>query len=394
MSNQIQLEQVIKRAFPGISQSEAEEMVSVGQVNTYPEGVLLCQEDAVEDIFYILLDGQVRVTKVINQEQTRLLGDLVPGDFFGEMAIIHNAPRNASVRTTQPCRVLEIHKDGFDDLVRQNSAFSVAMVREVSRRLRENNDLAVDALRLKASELATAYQQLAELEHARSEFLTVIAHELRTPLTVANGFLHMVRSQKMSGDLLNSALDTISHNLQDITALVNDILFLQEMDIILPEFQAVDIGKVVTQAMEQHREKAQRNQIGLHLTIASGLPMVWGDERSLGRAVSAILENAVKFSPDGGDVNVAVGFDDKVVQVQVVDQGVGIPPEALPRIFERFFHLEQVGMHLFRGVGLGLSIARQVIQLHHGSISVQSELGKGSEFTITLPQPDLKDLKI
>ncbi len=119
--------------------------------------------------------------------------------------------------------------------------------------------------------------------------------------------------------------------------------------------------------------------------------MVWGDERSLGRAVTAILDNAVKFSPDGGNANVIVDFNDSVVWVRVSDQGVGIPPEALPKIFERFFHLEQVGKHLFRGVGLGLSIARQVIQLHHGSISVKSELGKGSEFTITLPQPDLKD---
>jgi signal transduction histidine kinase len=377
---------IVQRAFPGISVEEAHKMVAVGASKAYAQGVPLCREGEVETIFYILLSGRVRVTKTINDEQVRHLGDLAPGDFFGEMALIHDAPRNASIVTLEPCTVLEIHKDDFDQLVRQNSSVSVAMVREVSRRLRENNDLAVDALRLKASELALAYQQLAELEMARSEFLSVVAHELRTPLTVANGFLQIVRSESLSGEAMQSALSTIGKNLQDITALVNDILFLQEMEIILPAFQVVDVGAILAAAVERQRESALRSQVGLGLAIAPGLPSLMGDERSLERALLAILDNAVKFSPDGGAVNVDVTYDEGFVWVRVEDHGVGIPPVALPRIFERFFHLEQVGGRLFRGVGLGLSIARQVIELHEGCISVDSELGKGSVVTVCLPR--------
>jgi signal transduction histidine kinase len=386
MSDQISPAQVVQKAFPGISPLEAETMVSVGKVTAYPDKVDLCVEGAVESIFYIILDGQVRVTKVINASESRFLGDLEPGDFFGEMALIHNAPRVASVATLVPTTVLEIHKEDFESLVRQNSAVSLAMVREVSRRLRENNDLAVESLRMKASELATAYQQLAELEMARSEFLTVVAHEMRTPLTVANGFLQMVRAQRMSGEALQSALDTIARNLQDITALVNDLLFLQEMDIILPEFQPVDLSHIVAEVVDQERERAQRSQVGLKLDIPSGLPRVSGDARSLRRAVAAVVDNAIKFSPDGGDVVVQLNFDENQVWARIADHGVGIPPADLPRVFDRFFHLEQVGAHLFRGLGLGLSIANQVIQLHHGRIGVASELGKGSVFTIYLPR--------
>jgi signal transduction histidine kinase len=375
---------IIQRAFPGIVLSEAEKMVAVGNVAQYEPGVMLCNEGQIETIFYLLLAGRVRVTKMINDEEVRHLGDLDPGDFFGEMAIIHDAPRNATVVTLSLCTVLEIHKSDFDALVRENSSVSVAMVREVSRRLRENNDLAVDALRSKASELASAYQQLAELEMARSEFLTVVAHELRTPLTVANGFLQVLRSQSLSGEAQQMALTTIAKNLQDITALVNDILFLQEMDIILPAFQQVDMGAILAAVVEHQREHAQRNQVGLNLAIAPGLPQIMGDERSLGRAVEAIVANAVKFSPDGGAVDISATFEESQVWVRVKDHGVGIPPEALPRIFDRFFHLEQVGEHLFRGIGLGLSIARQVIELHRGQIEVKSELGKGSLFAIRL----------
>lgn len=375
---------VILRAFPGISRSEASEMVAVGKVKKYAEGINLCQEGEIENIFYILLQGDVKVTKAINEEEDRYVSTLKPGDFFGEMALIHDAPRSATVTSLGPISVLEIHRDSFEDLVRYNSSFSVAMVREVSRRLRENNDLAVEDLRMKAGELAAAYQQLAELEYARSEFLSVVAHELRTPLTIANGFLQVIRAHQLQGQALDSALDTIAGNLQQIISLTNDILFLQEMDFILPEFEPTDIGAVVAGVVETVRGLAERSKIGIDLKIVPDLPTVPADGKSLERAFAAILDNSIKFSPDGGDVNVQVDFNQQQVWVKVDDHGVGIPPEAQERVFDRFYHLEEVNGHLFRGVGLGLSIARQVIEQHHGHIQLQSELGKGSTFTIWL----------
>ena len=148
----------------------------------------------------------------------------------------HNpqCPRAATVETTLPTDVLEIRKDVFTHLVELSSSMSLAMVRAVSNRLRDNDDMAIEDLREKARELAEAYQQLAELEHARSEFLTTIAHELRTPLMAANGFMQVIRTGKIQGEALKSAVETVSRNIEDIIALTNDILFLQEMDLILP----------------------------------------------------------------------------------------------------------------------------------------------------------------
>jgi signal transduction histidine kinase len=376
---------VIRKAFPELSAAEAEEMVRLGSVETYPEGNLLCAEGAVERTFYILLEGEVRVTKVINETEDRFLAILKPGDFFGEMALIQDAPRAATVKTITPVVVLEIYRDHFEELVEHNSRVSMAMVREVTRRLGENNDLAIEDLRMKAAELANAYQRLAEEEYARSEFLTVVAHELRTPLTVASGFVEMARRQNIQGEILHMALETVSSNLQQIIALVNNILFLQEMDIILPTFVTVDIGTILTAVMDKQRAQAEQNAVGMSLSIAPGLPKVSADPNSLERAIHAIMDNAVKFSPGGGAVEVQAGSDGRDVWVKVIDAGVGIPAEALPKIFNRFFHLEEVGGHLFRGVGLGLSIAKAVIEMHQGRIEVESELGKGSTFTIFLP---------
>jgi signal transduction histidine kinase len=385
MTHNISPRQVLQRAFPGIPTEEAEAMISSGKVHPYPPNTVLCREGAIENTFYIILEGEVQVTKLINELETRFLKHLKEGDFFGEMALIHNAPRAATVFTTAPCTILEIHKDDFSKLLEQSSSMSLAMVREVSRRLRENDEMAIGDLRLKARELAGAYQQLAEQDFARREFLTTIAHELRTPLTAASGFLQLVRMGMLEGQTLTNAMDAIARNVQDIVSLTNDILFLQEMDLILPEFVSTDVGAIVVKLVEQMRPRAVHNAVGIKYEIAPDLPPVNGDVKSLERAISALLDNAIKFSPDGGDVAVNVGFNAEQLWVRVEDHGVGIPTDVLPLIFDRFFHMDHVGNYLFRGLGLGLSVAKQVIEQHGGKILVESELGKGSTFTILLP---------
>jgi len=310
---------------------------------------------------------------------------LATGDFFGEMALIHNAPRAATVTTITPATVLEIHKDDFTHLLERSTIVALSMMREVSRRLRENDQMAIDDLRLKARELADAYQQLAEMDYARSEFLTTIAHELRTPLTAASGFLKVIHSGQLKGKDLEKALERVSTNIDDIVALVNDILFLQEMDLILPDFIPTDFKAVIEEAVEKQRSNAERNRVKIHSIFTPHLPKVMGDPKSLGRAFQAIINNAIKFSPEGGDVDIEGGRKANNVWVNIRDHGVGISPTTLPHIFERFFHIDEIKGYMFRGAGLGLSIACQVIEQHGGKIDVESELGKGSTFTIQIP---------
>ncbi len=384
MSNVVSPSEIIQRAFPGIGQNEGEDLARTGDVHTYPAKYILCQEGAIEEIFYILLRGKVQVTKLIDPTEVRLLSFLGPGDFFGEMALIHNAPRAATVATLIPTTVLEINKSDFDELLKKNASVSLAMVREVSRRLRENDEMAIEDLRIKAKELAEAYQQLAEQDYARQEFLTTIAHELRTPLTTSYGYMQAIEMGMLSDEELKIILKTISNNTKQVISLVNDILFLQEMDLIILEFQPVDIGYLVTSVIEQQKEKSKRNNLVIMLNIAPNLPKVSGDVKSLERVFNILLDNAIKFSPEGGEISINVEQITDMIWVSVLDHGVGIPPEAMPRIFRRFFRLDEVGGYLFSGAGLGLSIARQVVDQHAGKIEVESQLGKGSKFSVGL----------
>src|SRR5512145_484078 len=207
---------VIPRAFPGIRPEEMAELIMNSQVRSYAPGVILCHENALEDRFYMILEGEAEVTKDINNNESRLLKTLSAGDFFGEMALIHNAPRAATVTAKSTLTTLELDKSAFDRVLHKSSSIAMAMVSEISNRLRQNDQLAVDDLRMRASELAEAYQKLAEQELARRQFLTDIAHELRTPLMVANGYLQMLQKGIMHGDQLKAGIDTVARNVQHI----------------------------------------------------------------------------------------------------------------------------------------------------------------------------------
>lgn len=384
MEGEIAPRDVLLGSFPGIEPEQADEIIASGQVNTYPANITLCHEGNQENVFYIILSGLVLVTKQFNGLEERMLKRLGPGGFFGEMAIIHNAPRAASVTTAEETTVLEIYKESFTGLLERSKSVSLAIIREVSRRLRENDEMAIEDLRLKAKELAEAYQQLAEEEFARSQFLTTIAHELRTPLMAANGYLQAVRSGMIQGNALPGAMDVIWRNMQEITSLTNDILFLQEMELILPEFRPTDITTVVKAAIEAERPLAERTGVHVRFEADPSLPPISGDAKSLQRALGAILDNAIKFSPDGGEVLVTAHENGGEITLTFQDHGVGIPPEAMPRIFQRFFHLDIICGRMFRGIGLGLSIAKHVIEQHHGAIEVNSVLEQGSTFAVRL----------
>jgi len=376
--------QILLYAFPGIPDSEAEELVERGEVRSYPPNTVLCHEGSFESMFYIILDGEVQVTKVIDPGAVRVLKRLESGDFFGEMAIIQNAPRAATVTAITPTTVLQIHRDAFDLFLRRSASLSLAMVREVSRRLRENDEMAIGELRLKATELATAYQKLAEQDFARREFISRIAHELRTPLTPATGLLYMIPNDQIATEALPGALSSVYRNVQQVVSLVNDILFLQEMDLILGRFQPLDLAPLLEGVVKARQQDTTLRGMKILLEIKEASLAINGDARSLERALAAVLDNAIKFSPGSDQVVVQAWTEEQEIWVVFKDRGVGIPNYALPQIFDRFFHLDQIGDHLFRGLGLGLSIARQVIDQHNGKIKVESELNQGTVVTIRL----------
>lgn len=375
---------IIPRAFPGISPDEMQEIIMNSRIKTYPPDTVICKENEVEFTFYMILEGDFKVTKIINNSQDRLLKTLTAGDFFGEMALIHNAPRAATVTSVTSATLLELDKDGFKRVLKHSPSVSMAMVSEISNRLRQNDELTIEDLRLRAAELADAYQRLAEQDMVRHEFLSNVAHELRTPLMVASGYLHALKKGMVSSDQLENIVDTVTRNVDQIVTLTNDILFLQEIELVLPEFQSVNLMKVAEEVVKSYQDKAQAKLVTLTIKNDRNISAVQGDKHSLQRAVTALVDNAIKFSNTNGIVEIYFSENGTRASISVEDHGIGIAPEIRPRIFDRFAHLEKNGNELYGGLGIGLSITKQVIQQHNGSLEVESKLGMGSRFTISL----------
>lgn len=375
---------IIPRAFPGIKPEEVQEIIINSRITTYPADTVICKENEVEYVFYMILEGDLEVTKVINNSEVRLLTSLTAGDFFGEMALIHNAPRAATVKSKTNVIMLELDKDGFNRVLKRSPSVAMAMVEEISSRLRQNDQMAIEDLRMRAAELADAYQKLAEQDLVRREFLSNVAHELRTPLMVASGYLHAIEKGMFSGEQLDATIHTVVRNVDQITTLVNDLLFLQEIELVLPEFQPVDIIEIINNVAAKYEDKVKARQAVLKVKGDRGISKVRGDEQSLERAITGLVDNAIKFSPQKGEVEIRYLEQGEYVKISVEDHGIGIAPEIRPRIFDRFFHVDRHGDQLFSGLGIGLSITRQVIQQHKGMLDLESEPGKGSKFTISL----------
>ncbi len=375
---------LLKQVFPGMSDEALVQMAWMTHIRTYPPETVLCHEGAEEDVFYIVGEGQVIITQQLGSEE-RFLRYSGPGQYFGEMALIANTPRNANVRTTVETTVLEIDKSRFVEMIRQNPIIALTMFRTTVGWLRANDTASIAALNRQKQEIERAYDELRTQERRRSEFLTTLAHELRTPLTTANGFMQLIKSGTMSGPALQMGLDKVAGGLERIVSLVNDLMFVQEMDLLEPSVRPVDLSAVLASIVEDAADPAANNGLTVVLDVPPTVPEIQADPDGLTRALGALLDNAIKFSPNGGEIRVAVSIADDHMAISFIDPGIGIEPEFMSRMFERFERREKYGDILFGGIGLGLPIAKHLVESFGGSITVSSEVGKGSTFTVQLP---------
>jgi signal transduction histidine kinase len=248
--------------------------------------------------------------------------------------------------------------------------------------------IAIENVRL-FTEIQDKTQQLEIANRHKSEFLANMSHELRTPLNAVIGFSEVLL-ERMFGEVnpkqeeyLNDILSSGKH----LLSLINDILDLSKIEAgrMELEAQAFDLPSALDNALTLIRERAARHSIGLDVHVDPRIGEVVADERKVKQVLLNLLSNAVKFTPEGGTITMSAALNGEAVMVSVADTGIGIAAGDQEAIFEEF---RQVGDDYARkreGTGLGLALARRLVELHGGTLSVQSELGKGSTFTFTIP---------
>jgi len=258
---------------------------------------------------------------------------------------------------------------------------------EVLKTFATQSALAIQNARL-FREIADKGAQLEAASRHKSEFLANMSHELRTPLNAIIGFSEVL-TERMFGELnekQDEYLKDIYASGQHLLSLINDILDLSKIEAGRMELEATDfdLPSAIDNALILVRERATRRGIALGHTIDEHVGMLRGDERKVKQVLLNLLSNALKFTPEGGRIDVSAGVHDDVAEISVADTGVGIAPEDQEAVFEEF---RQVGTadKKVEGTGLGRALSRKFIELHGGRIWVKSEVGKGSTFTFTLP---------
>jgi two-component system phosphate regulon sensor histidine kinase PhoR len=235
--------------------------------------------------------------------------------------------------------------------------------------------------------------ELRRLQRIRTEFIDNLSHELRTPLTTVSLLAEtLTRDVAAAGDAIpikmRERIGKIEVETGHLAQMVSELLDLSRIESggTIQAVDLVDLGQIATESTERLRLFADRQGVALHVSVAPALPAVRGDAARLAQVYVNLLHNAVKFSPDGGDVTVTVRAEDRRVVSAVADHGVGIPTAAQARIFERFYKVDRARVRgETGGTGLGLAIARHVIEQHEGTLWVESVEGAGSIFRFALP---------
>ncbi|HEX9962618.1 MAG TPA: ATP-binding protein, partial [Pyrinomonadaceae bacterium] len=230
--------------------------------------------------------------------------------------------------------------------------------------------------------------QAEEANRLKDEFLATVSHELRTPLNSIIGWITMLRDGNLAGANRERALEAIERGAKSQSQLIEDLLDVSRIisGKLGLNVQPVNIVPVINAAVETVRPAAEAKAIELHAIINPGIAMISGDADRLQQIIWNLLSNAIKFTPKGGAVEIVLPESDSQIEIIVRDNGKGISRDFLPFVFDRFRQADGSITRHFTGLGLGLAIVRHLVELHGGSVGVESEgEGKGATFTVRLP---------
>ena len=242
------------------------------------------------------------------------------------------------------------------------------------------------ALAQQATELTAQNEQLRELDRLKDEFIGLVSHELRTPLTSIIGYIALLRDERSKGLNVDHFAEVIERNAQRLLRLVGDLLFLSRIQSgqLAMELRGTDLAAIASEAVAEMRPEAQRKNVSLILS-GGEVPLFAADPTRIAQLLGNLISNAVKFTPEGGRIDVKLGTDGDHAVLTVADTGTGIPGTDLELIFERFFRSASASRQMIPGTGLGLTITKAIVAAHNGTITVHSQEGEGSTFTVRLP---------
>lgn len=227
----------------------------------------------------------------------------------------------------------------------------------------------------------------AKLDNMRKEFVADVSHELKTPITSIIGYADTLQDGDYDKETRQRFLSVISSEGRRMADLVSDLLTLSRYDNkkMKREVTEFDLGELAKKCQEKLELEIEKKNQNVECYVTADVPPIKADKNGIERVILNVLSNAIKYTPEEGNIKIYVGFVYNDAYIKIIDSGIGIPKEDIGRIFERFYRVDKARSREMGGTGLGLSIAKEIIEQNKGSIDVKSEYGKGTEVVIRIP---------
>lgn len=373
--------------FKDLSDEELKRIAEFCKEDRFGPGEVIFVENAPAERFFIVLEGMVEVWKDYSSPHPDLLAVHGQGHLFGEMALIDDLPRSATVVSKTETRVLYLFRKEFDRILHENASVSMSILRSLSAMVRKSNESFVDDLRRQNKELENAYQELktAQQELIRSErfsnlgkFSSMILHDIRNPISIVKGYGEMLQLYSEEPEKVAECAGNIVREAERLNRIASELLDYSRGEIRL-EMQIVKVEQLFERLMDGVGDSLASRGIEVKVTNTIDTPLVLDFERIL-RVLINLVDNARKAMRKGGILSVSATSEDGRAVIQVTDTGAGMDQKTVERIFEPFYSSSEDG-----GTGLGMVIVKNVVEAHRGTLQVDSTPGKGTTVTVALP---------
>ncbi|MCL4295808.1 MAG: HAMP domain-containing protein [Anaerolineae bacterium] len=245
-----------------------------------------------------------------------------------------------------------------------------------------------EAFNVMGDELQKSFARQRELEQARRDLIAAVSHDLRTPLTSIRAMIEALADGVVTEPpTVRRYYAVMRSQIENLSGLINDLFELSQLETgqVQLALEAVNLNDLLSDVLESMQAQAGAKGVSLKGIFYEDLPIIKGEMNKLQRVITNLVQNAIRHTPTGGSISLATQVAPEGVQVEVTDTGEGIAPEDLPHIFEQFFRGEKSRSRETGGAGLGLAIAKRIVEAHHGRIWVESRVGQGTRFSFVLP---------
>jgi len=375
--------------FKDLSEEELKEIAKVCHEEKYSAGEIIFSEGIMADKFYIVMDGTVEVWKDFYQEERDLLAVHGKGHFFGEMSLIDELPRSATVSAREHTRVLFLYRNDFHSIIMADNKIALSIMISVSSMVRKSNENFVENLRKRNKELESANKELRETQQEllRAErlstlgkFSSMILHDIRNPISVVKGYAEMTIYHADNQDRVKKAGNKIIQEANRLNMLAGELLDYSRGEIRL-NIELVDVNDLFDSVIQSIEDRCVRKNIEIKKEVDLGNPILLDKER-MRRVIFNLTDNSRKAMPKGGGKLTLRAKKEKAnIIISVHDTGEGMGKEVLNHIFEPFYSSSSGG-----GTGLGMLIVKNVVEAHDGTLELESTPENGTSVYLRFPE--------